>query len=51
MLAYLGPGVGIGGLVIVLGLGVAGLFLLYAFIYLPFRQAYRARKLAEDQGE
>ena len=39
-LAYLGPGIGIGGLILVIGLGVAMLFLFYAFIYLPFKQSF-----------
>lgn len=43
-LLYLGPGVGIGGLVLLVGIGAAFLFLLYAFVYLPIRQAFRQTK-------
>lgn len=45
-LLYIGPGIGIGGLVSLLGVGVAILFLVYAFIVLPIRQFLRrARKM------
>ena len=43
VLAYLGPGVGIGGLVLVVGFLVALLFLVYAFVYLPLKQSLRKK--------
>lgn len=50
VLAYLGPGAGIGGLVVLLGIVAALLFLGYAFVFLPIRQAARRRKRANSQG-
>jgi len=48
-LLYIGPGIGIGGLVVLLGVGVAILFMLYAFVVLPIRQFMRRdRNSGED---
>ena len=50
-LAYLGPGVGIGGLVLIVGVGFTLLFLGYAFVLLPIRNSMRRRKHRKpDQG-
>jgi hypothetical protein len=43
-LAYLGPGIGIGGLVVLLGIVVAVLFVVYSYVYLPIANAMRKRK-------
>jgi hypothetical protein len=43
-LAYLGPGIGIGGLVVLLGIAVAVLFVVYSFVFLPITSALRKRK-------
>ena len=50
LFAYLGPGVGIGGLVVLLGIGVALLFLLYAFVILPFRRTRQKKRQNQVNG-
>ena len=44
MLAYLGPGIGIGGLVVLLGIAAAVLFVAYSYLYLPIASTMRKRK-------
>jgi hypothetical protein len=51
VILYLGPGIGVGGLVVLAGFGVAILFLFYAFVFLPLRQTLRKRKQIEDKAE
>ncbi|QDV62376.1 hypothetical protein [Crateriforma conspicua] len=55
MLAYIGPGIGIGGLVLLLGFVAAGLFLVYAFAILPLQMRRRRQrdesKPPLDQGD
>ena len=50
MFLYLGPGVGIGSIIAVIGIGLAVLFILYSFVFLPIRKAIR-KKNQEEQGE
>lgn len=48
MTLYIGPGVGIGSIIAVVGMGIAILFVLYAFIFLPIRKAIRKKKQEEE---
>jgi F0F1-type ATP synthase membrane subunit b/b' len=48
---YLGPGVGIGGLIAAIGIFVAVLFILYAFVFLPIRKQLRKRKQQAQQSQ
>ena len=41
---YLGPGLGIGSLIALAGIGIALLFVLYSFIFLPIKKALRKKK-------
>lgn len=51
VILYLGPGIGVGGLVVLAGFAVAILFLFYAFVFLPLRQTLRKRQQTEDKAE
>ena len=49
MLAYLGPGLGFGAIVVLLGIAISALIVLYAFVYLPIRNLLRAKKSSEEE--
>lgn len=41
---YLGPGIGIGSIISVLGVAVAIIFVVYSFVILPLRRWFKNRK-------
>ena len=41
---YIGPGVGVGSVIAIVGILVVLLFVLYSFVILPLRKYFRKRK-------
>ncbi|QDU76492.1 hypothetical protein Pan97_35420 [Bremerella volcania] len=51
LFSYIGPGIGAGALVVLAGILIAGLFLFYAFIYLPIRLKMRNANHSSKEAE
>lgn len=51
MFLYLGPGVGVGSIIAIVGIFIAIAFLIYSFIILPIRKAAKKKQQDASGGD